>query len=84
MANVKTAISIEEPLFEEVNELASEMSISRSHLFSLAAQEFIQRHKSQKLFDAINAAYSDMPDQNEQSLQTQMRTRHLELVKDQW
>ena len=84
MTNVKTAISIEEPLFEKVNELASEMAISRSHLFSLAAQVFIQRHKSQKLFDAINSAYSDMPDQNETTLQTQMRTRHLELVKDQW
>ncbi len=84
MANVKTAISIEEPLFEKVNELASEMAISRSHLFSLAVQEFIQRHKNQKLFDSINSAYSDMPDQDEKTLQTQMRARHLELVKDQW
>ena len=49
MANVKTAISIDEPLFEEINELAHEMAISRSHLFSVAAQEFIQKHKSLKL-----------------------------------
>ena len=84
MAHVKTAISIEEPLFDKINELASEMAISRSHLFSLAAQEFIQRHKSQKLFDAINAAYNDMPDENENKLNTLMRTRHLNLVKDQW
>ena len=84
MTNVKTAISIEEPLFDKINELASEMAISRSHLFSLAAQEFIQRHNSQKLFDAINAAYNDMPDQNETKLNSQMRTRHLSLVKDQW
>ena len=84
MANVKTAISIEGPLFGEINELAHEMSISRSHLFSLAAQEFIQRHRSHKLFNAINAAYNDLPDQNEKALQTQMRSRHFELVQDQW
>jgi len=84
MANVKTAISIEEPLFEEVNELASEMAISRSFLFSLAVQEFIQRHRSQKLLDAINTAYSDFPDPNDEILQAQMRARHFELVKDQW
>ena len=84
MANIKTAISIDEPLFKKVNELAHEMDISRSHLFSLAAQEFIQRHKSHQLFNAINAAYSDLPDSNETALQTQVRSRHLKLVKDQW
>lgn len=84
MVNKKTAISIEEPLFEEVNELAQEMSISRSLLFSFAAKEFIQRHKSQKLLNAINAAYNDLPDPAERTLQAQMRTRHFKLVKDQW
>ena len=84
MANIKTAISIEKPLFEEVDALAQELKISRSHLFRLAAQEFIQRHKSRKLLDAINAAYDDVPDPCEQTLQRQMRSRHHELVKGQW
>jgi len=84
MANIKTAISIEKPLFEEVDALAQELEVSRSHLFGLAAREFVQRHKSQKLLDAINAAYDDVPDPDEQTLQRQMRSRHHELVKDQW
>ncbi len=84
MANVKTAISVNEPLFVEINELAHEMSVSRSHLISLAAQEFIQRRKSHKLFNAINDAYDDLPDKHEEVLKLQMRSRHLELVKDQW
>ena len=44
MANIKTAISIAKPLFEEVEALAEEMEVSRSHLFTLAARDFIQHH----------------------------------------
>jgi metal-responsive CopG/Arc/MetJ family transcriptional regulator len=73
MANIKTAISIDKPLFEEVDELAHELNTSRSHIFSLAAQEFINRHKNQKLLQAINEAYVDMPDEKEESLKSLMR-----------
>jgi metal-responsive CopG/Arc/MetJ family transcriptional regulator len=84
MANIKTAISIDKPLFEEVDELAHELNTSRSRIFSLAAQEFIDRHKNQKLLQAINEAYEDMPDEKEESLKSMMRSRHLRMVKDQW
>lgn len=84
MANIKTAISIEKPLFEEIEALAKEMDVSRSHLFSLAAREYIQGHKNQKLLEAINTAYDDQPDVSEEKLLTLMRSRHRELVKDQW
>jgi metal-responsive CopG/Arc/MetJ family transcriptional regulator len=84
MANIKTAISIDKPLFEEVEELAHELNTSRSRIFSLAAQEFIDRHKNQKLLQAINEAYEDMPDEKEESLKSMMRSRHLRMVKDQW
>ena len=84
MANIKTAISMGKPLFEQVDALAHELEISRSHLFVLAAREFIQRHKNQKLLDAINAAYADLPDSEEQTIQRHMQSRHRELVEDQW
>ena len=84
MANIKTAISIEKPLFEQVDALAHELKISRSRLFVLAAQEFIKRYKNQKLLDAINDAYDDLPDSAEETAQRQMRSRHFELVRGQW
>ncbi len=84
MANIKTAISVEKPLFDEVDALAHEMEVSRSHLFALAVREFIQRHKSRKVLEAVNAAHDDVPDPAEDSLQTRMRNKHRELVKDQW
>jgi len=84
MANVKTAISVDKPLFDEVDALAQEMEVSRSYLFTLAAREYIQRHKSQKMLEAVNAAHDDVPDPAGESLQTRMRSKHRELVADQW
>ena len=84
MANIKTAISIDKPLFEQVDGLAHQLNTSRSRIFALAAAEFIERHKNLKLLEAINAAYDDFPDEKEASLKSAMRSRHLKMVKDQW
>ena len=84
MANIKTAISINKPLFEQVDDLAHELNTSRSRIFALAAAEFIHRHKNLKLLQAINAAYDDFPDAKEASLGSVMRSRHVKMVKDKW
>lgn len=84
MGNVKTAISIDKALFEQINSLAHEMNISRSRIFSLAAKEFIERHKNKELLDAINSAYEDVPDEKELTLKSAMHSRHLNMVQDQW
>ncbi len=84
MTYKKTAISIEQPLFEEVEALAKEMEVSRSYVFAMAAREFIRYHKNRQLLDAINAAYKDTPDHIEETLRTRMKSKHRRLVKDQW
>ena len=84
MASMKTAISIDKPLFDQVEKLAHELNTSRSRIFALAAQKFIDHHKNQKLLKAINDAYDDIPDVKEESLKSIMRSRHLKMVKDQW
>jgi|PlaIllAssembly_1097288.scaffolds.fasta_scaffold636785_1 metal-responsive CopG/Arc/MetJ family transcriptional regulator len=85
MGNIKTAISIEQPLFEEMEALAGEMDVSRSYLFSLAAREFIQYHKNQKLLEALNNAYKDASDlDDEVRLKVNMKSKHRRLVKNQW
>jgi metal-responsive CopG/Arc/MetJ family transcriptional regulator len=83
MATIKTAISIDKPLFEQLGDLAQELNTSRSRIFALAAMEFIQRHKNLKLLEAINAAYDDFPDEKESSLNAVMRSNHFKMVKDQ-
>lgn len=82
MAHVKTAVSLEEPLLKQADDLAREMNVSRSRLFSLAVEEFIQRHQDQALLEALNAAYEEPPDSEEQQWQQVMRQYHQKLVKE--
>jgi len=82
VANIKTAISIEKPIFEQMNVLAKDLNISRSRLFALAAQEFIQRHKNIQLLQSLNEAYDDLSES--EPIVSKMRPRHFKMVKEQW
>lgn len=84
MASIKTAISLQESLLHKVDALAQELGISRSRLFVLATEEFIQRHKNQELLEAINIAYDDSSDPEEEMLRQKMRHKHRRLVEGQW
>ena len=85
MANIKTAISLQQSLFDRVDALARELTISRSRLFTIAVEEFIQRYENQKLLEALNAAYDDSPDSEEQVLLHEMRPKQRQIVQeDQW
>ena len=84
MASVKTAISLQESLFDRAEALAYEMKISRSRLFALALEDFIRRHENQQLLKRINAAYDDTPDPSEQVLQRSMLREHRQIVEDEW
>jgi metal-responsive CopG/Arc/MetJ family transcriptional regulator len=84
MPSVKTAISIEEPLYREMDSLAREMKVSRSSLFSRAVSEYLQNHKNWKLFEDLNRAYGNPPDTEEKNLIAKRRSRHRKLVRSQW
>ncbi len=84
MTTIKTAISIDKPLFDQLGDLAQELNTSRSRIFALAATEYIQRHKNLKLLDAINAACNDLPDEKEASLISAMKTKQSKMVNDKW
>ena len=84
MTSIKTAISIREPLFEQVEALASELNVSRSRVFVLAMEEFIQRHKNRQLLEEINQAYDDLPNSTEQTYIRKMRHQHRKTVEGEW
>lgn len=84
MPSVKTAISIQEPLFKEVEALARQMKISRSQLFVKAVEEFLQHHRNRQLLEQINRAYADGPDPEEEEYLEAMRKIQLKLVKGTW
>jgi metal-responsive CopG/Arc/MetJ family transcriptional regulator len=82
MPNIKTAISIEKPIFEKMDVLAKNLKVSRSRLFAMAAQEFIQRHNNVELLKLLNQAYEDLSEP--EPIVTMMRPNHYKMVKDQW
>ena len=81
MTVIKTAISIQELLYEQAETLAKKMNISRSHLFGMAVEDFIQRYQNQALLEEINQAYTDEPDPREQLRLDQMRKGHRKIVE---
>ena len=84
MTYVKTAISLQETLLQKMDDMAQQMDISRSRLFALAAEDYLQRHQNRKLLEALNAAYDDLPDPAEETHRQQMRRQHRQMVTGQW
>ena len=84
MTTKKTAISLQQSLFEQVDALARQLHVSRSQVFALAVEEYIQRHQNRKLLAAINAAYEASPGVEEQTLRREMRRQHRQLVDGPW
>lgn len=62
---MKTAISIPDKIFKEVDSFAKEQNCSRSEVFVTAIKEFLEKLKAKKLLEEINEAYSDgeLPDE---------------------
>lgn len=73
MAAVKTAISLDETIFHDVDALARRMNISRSEVFARAAQDFVRRQQNRELLEKINRAYATDPDAGEQAARLHMQ-----------
>ncbi|MBA7604569.1 hypothetical protein ES703_11694 [subsurface metagenome] len=55
--NMKTAISVTDSLFKQVEEAAKKMGISRSRLFSIAIQELLHHHYEENVTNKLNEVY---------------------------
>ena len=84
MENVKTAISVRKTLFDQAEDLARKLKVSRSRLFALALEDYIRRQQNQDLLAQINAAYADERDATEQMLRRKARRSHRRLVEGEW
>lgn len=82
MPNIKTAVSLDESLFAQADNLAKKLHIPRSRLFSLALKEFIRRYENNNLLLEINKAYADFPDRDEQNMLNEMRLHQQRLIND--
>ena len=84
MQNIKTAISLQKPLFEQADDLARKMKVSRSKLFVMALEDYIDRQQNRELLNQINAACAEEPTAGEQALHRRARRQHRRMVEGEW
>ncbi len=80
---IKTAISIEESLYRQVQKVAEEMNVSRSHVFAAAVQAYLRQRQNRMLLESLNAAYVP-PSADEKRARRGWRGRHRRKVKGEW
>lgn len=80
MAQVKTAVSIDEMLFAKAESLAKDLQLSRSSLFARALREFIEREENQRMLDQLNAVYDGTLDPEDEALLRGMRRYHRQIL----
>jgi len=83
MPGVKTAISLDEKLFDKVNKLANELHVSRSRLFTLAVKDYLQKQENQTLLAQLNDAYADHPDEEERKISSSMKAKHGKIMEQE-
>jgi len=80
---MKTAISIPDELFNKVDELAAELHLSRSQIFTEAVMEYLKRQQNMKILDAINKVYSEDDTEEEKRLREEGKKHYAGLLKDE-
>ena len=56
---MKTAISIPDQVFEAADDLARQLGMSRSQLYTTAVTRFLESHNDEAITQALNEVYSD-------------------------
>ena len=61
---MKTAISLPESVFEEAEQFAHKVNKSRSQLYVMAIQEYLARHESDNITEAMNGVCDLLSEQD--------------------
>ena len=83
MPGVKTAISLDEELFNKVDKLAHKLHVSRSRVFSVAVQDYLKKQENKALLAQLNEAYSDQPSDEEKKVSKTAKAKHRKIVEQE-
>ena len=85
MTTIKTAVSIEKELFNQAEDLAEELQVSRSGLVTMALERLIRDYQTKKLVEKLNEVYADGLDEEEQlAMEGRRRLQAGLLVDEEW
>jgi metal-responsive CopG/Arc/MetJ family transcriptional regulator len=78
---MKTAISVPDDVFESADELAKQLGISRSELYSTAVAEYLAKFRSEDITARLNEVYADQ----DSSLAPEIRRAQAKSIgKSEW
>ena len=83
MTVIKTAVSLPAGLFERASTIADEMKIPRSRLFAMAVRDFIEKHRSKRMWERLKASHAEGLDEDERNVLEGMRRAQRSIV-DKW
>jgi metal-responsive CopG/Arc/MetJ family transcriptional regulator len=78
---MKTAVSVPDDLFRKAESAARQLRVSRSHLYTTAIAEFLERRQDRMVTDRLNEVYSRQSSKVDPALQ---RAQMKALDKDAW
>ena len=73
---MKTAISVPDDVFREVEKVAKERHSSRSEVIVAALKEYLERRKSAELLGALNEAYGTAETAEEYEVRQKAKKRY--------
>lgn len=78
---MKTAISLPDGVFEEAEELAQQLGISRSELYVAALQSYLKKYRRNQILTKLNEVYSEQPSELDPVLQ---QMQYMSLPHEDW
>jgi metal-responsive CopG/Arc/MetJ family transcriptional regulator len=80
---MKTAISIQDELLEQVDATARTLGLSRSRLIALAVDEFVQKHRQNEMLRRLNEVYGSA-NPADRTLLKGVKAKFGRTVKERW
>jgi len=84
MSKVKTAISIQEELLDEMDSIARKACMPRSNLFEKAIKDFLERQRNRYILQQLNAVYSKSPTAEEKKLLKVISAQNKKIAEGEW
>jgi hypothetical protein len=81
---MKTAISIDEDLFNKAEKLSERLHVSRSQLFAKALEYLIQKNESLEIIKKLNDLYNDPEILDEQKSLSALSKKRLKGIVEKW
>jgi metal-responsive CopG/Arc/MetJ family transcriptional regulator len=78
---MKTAISVPDDVFREVEKVARERQTSRSEVIVAALREYLERRKSTDLLNALNEAYGTAETAEEYEVRQKAKKRYSKTLR---